>query len=140
MTRGAIEELLDRHKAAFARRDIDALTAAHTSDGTFESPAYGLVRGRDAIRDVYRYWYRAFPDFLLTWQHALIDPPYASYFWTFEGTAAGPFFGEVRSGTRVSMIGATENLFNEEGIVSTRHVFDFSGTLVRVGVLKVKPS
>lgn len=140
MTRGAIEEMLARHKAAFADRDIEALTAMHTPDGTFDSPAYGLVRGRDAIRDVYRYWYRAFPDFMLTWQQALIDPPHASYFWTFEGTAEGPFFGEVRSGTRIAMIGAAQNLFSDEGIVSTRHVFDFSGALVRAGVLKVKPS
>jgi predicted ester cyclase len=140
MTREIIEQLLARQQAAFARRDVDELTAAHAPEGTLESPAYGVVRGRDAIREVYRYWYRAFPDFLLAWEHAVIDPPYASYFWTFEGTAAGPFFGEVRPGTHVKMIGATENLFGDQGIVATRHVFDFSGTLVRLGVLKVKPS
>jgi hypothetical protein len=140
MTRAAIEEFLQRHRAAFERRDIDALTALHTADCAFESPAYSSVRGRDAIREVYRYWYRAFPDFVLTWEHALIDPPYASYFWKLEGTSAGPFFGDVRPGTPVSVIGATENRFTEDGISSTRHVFDFSGTLVRLGVLKVKPS
>lgn len=112
----------------------------HTADGTFDSPAYGVVRGRGAISDVYRYWYRAFPDFLLTWEYALIDPPRACYCWTLEGTAEGPFFGEVRPGTRITMIGAAENVFSEEGIVSIRHVFDFSGALVRAGVLKVKPS
>ncbi len=140
MTRAAIEDCLERHKAAFARRDVEALTAVHAPDGTFDSPAYGVVRGREAIRDVYRYWYRAFPDFILTWEYALIDPPRASYFWTFDGTAEGPFFGEVRPGTRISMIGAAENVLSDAGIVSIRHVFDFSGTLVRAGVLKVKPS
>lgn len=140
MTRAAIEEFLARQKAAFAARDVEALTAIHAPDALFESPAYGTVRGRDAIGEVYRYWYRAFPDFLLTWEHALIDPPRASYFWTLEGTSAGPFFGEVRAGTHLSMLGATESVFSEQGIVSTRHVFDFSGTLVRLGVLKVKPS
>ena len=34
MTRAAIEEFLERHKAAFARRDVDALTEIHTADGT----------------------------------------------------------------------------------------------------------
>lgn len=140
MTRAAIEEFLARHKAAFARRDIEALTLVHAPDGIFESPAHGVVRGRDAIRDIYRYWYRAFPDFSLTWDHALIDPPYSSYFWRFEGVTEGPFFGDVRPGTRVTMLGATENQHGDEGIVATRHVFDFSGTLVRAGVLKVKPS
>jgi hypothetical protein len=140
MTRGDIEALLARQKEAFARRDVDALTALHAADGTFESPAYGIVTSRDAIRDVYRYWYGAFPDFLLTWESALVDPPRASYFWTFQGTAAGPFFGEVKVGSKLSMIGASELTCGPEGIISIRHVFDFSGTLMRTGVLKVKPA
>lgn len=140
MTRAAIEKLLAQQKDAFARRDVDVLTSLHEQEGTFESPAYGLVHGRDAIRDVYRYWYTAFPDFLLTWESPLIDPPRASYFWSFTGTAAGPFFGDVKVGAKVTMIGATESVYGEEGILSTRHVFDFSGALMRTGVLKVKPS
>ena len=140
MNRADIEEQLARHKAAYLTRDIEALAAGHAPDGTFESPAYGLVRGREAIRDVYRYWYRAFPDFFLTWNHALIDPPRASFFWTFEGTAEGPFFGDVKPGSRITMIGASECLLTAEGFAEIRHVFDFSGTLVRAGVLKVKPA
>lgn len=140
MTRSAIEKQLADHHAAFARRDVEALASAHVLEGTFESPAVGVVRGRQAIRDVYRYWYTAFPDFLLSWEHALIDPPRASFFWTFDGIAAGPFFGDPKPGTRVTVNGAAEYLFDDEGIVSARHVFDFSGILVRAGVLKVKPA
>jgi hypothetical protein len=40
----------------------------------------------------------------------------------------------------VNMLGAAEYRFSEEGIVVARHVFDFSGTLMRAGVLKVKPA
>lgn len=140
MTRTGIEELLGRIKDAYARRDPDALAALHAPDGTFDSPAYGVITGRPAIHDVYRYWYRAFPDFLLTWESAVIDPPRAAYFWTFTGTAAGPFFGEVKVGSKVVMVGATESIFGDEGILATRNIFDFSGTLLRTGVLKVKPS
>jgi predicted ester cyclase len=140
MTREAIEALLARHKRAYLQRDVEALVGCHAPDGSFESPAYGVVHGRDAIRDVYRYWYRAFPDFLLTWDVALIDPPRASFFWTFDGTSQGPFFGEVRPGSKIHMIGATECEIGAEGMLSARHVFDFSGALVRMGVLKVKPS
>ncbi|HVL65977.1 MAG TPA: ester cyclase [Vicinamibacterales bacterium] len=140
MTRDRIEQLLARQKEAFRRRDVEALTELHAPDGTFESPAYGVVTGREAIRDVYRYWYTAFPDFLLTWESAVIDPPRASYFWTFTGTAAGPFFGDVKVGTRITMVGATETTYGEDGMAATRHVFDFSGALMRTGVLKVKPA
>lgn len=140
MTREEIDRQLSLQKEAFARRDAEALTALHAPDGTFESPAYGVVQGRAAIREVYDYWYKAFPDFLLTWETALIDPPRASYMWLFNGTTSGPFFGDTKAGSKIRMIGATESLYGPEGIIATRHVFDFSGTLMRTGVLKVKPS
>jgi len=140
MTREAVEKQLLAHKAAFHARSADDLAACHAPDGTFESPAHGLVRGRDAIRDVYRYWYSAFPDFLLTWDEAIVEENRAATFWSFRGTAAGPFFGEVREGTVLEMIGASEYTFSPEGIASIRHVFDFSGALVKAGVLRVKPA
>lgn len=139
MTREAIEQILVRHQEAFIRRDAEALAATHTPDGTFESPASGLVKGRDAIRDVYHYWYTAFPDFMFTWEAALIDPPRASFCWRFKGTAAGPFFGDVKPGTPVEMVGAAELVLGSDAIISIRHVFDFSGILVKTGVLKIKP-
>jgi predicted ester cyclase len=140
MTREAIEQMLARHQEAFVRRDPVALAGTHLPEGSFESPAYGVITGRPAILEMYRYWYSAFPDFLLTWDHALIDGDYAAFFWTFKGTSAGPFFGEVRPGTQVDMTGAALYTFTEAGIVSARHVFDFSGVLVRAGVLKIKPA
>ena len=143
MTRADVEKQLAEHAAAFAARDAERLAATHTADGTFESPAAGLVRGRPAILDVYRYWYKAFPDFMLTWDSPIIDvagTPRASVFWSFEGTVQGSFFGDVRPGSRVKMPGAAEYTFSPEGIVSVRHIFDFSAILVATGVLKIKPS
>ncbi|MGH9370082.1 MAG: ester cyclase [Vicinamibacterales bacterium] len=140
MTREAIEQRLAEHQAGFLARNPDMLAATHTADGTFESPAHGLVSGRAAIRDVYGYWYKAFPDFKLSWGSALIDPPRAAVFWKFEGTTTGPFFGEVRPGTPIRMAGAAEYTFGDEGIVAVRHIFDFSAILVSAGVMKIKPA
>jgi predicted ester cyclase len=135
-----VERQLVKHRDGFLARDPDMLASGHAPDGTFESPAAGLVRGRAAIHDVYRYWYAAFPDFMLTWESPIIDPPRAATFWTFEGTSAGPFFGEVRPGTHVRMTGAAEYTFGDAGIVSVRHIFDFSALLVSTGILKIKPA
>lgn len=140
MSRDEIVRLVSLQKEAFARRDAEALANLHAPDGTFASPAYGIVTGRAAIRDVYNYWYSAFPDFMLTWETVVIDPPRASYMWSFTGTTTGPFFGETKAGSKVTMAGATESLYGPEGIVAIRHVFDFSGALMRTGVLKVKPA
>ena len=68
---------------------------------------------------------------MLAWEMPVIEPPRAAVFWTFEGTTAGPFFGEVRPGTLVKMSGAAEFVFGDEGIVSVRHIFDFSQALGR---------
>jgi steroid delta-isomerase-like uncharacterized protein len=139
MTKAEIVALLERHRAAFAQRDPDALGQDHAEDGTFESPAHGLVRGRDAIVNVYRYWFSAFPDLKLDWNDPLVGDDRAAVFWTFSGTAQGQFFGFAGAGSKVEMSGAADYHFGDGGIVSVRHLFDFSGVLMKVGVLKVKP-
>jgi predicted ester cyclase len=139
MTRAEIEQRLTEHQAGFLSRDADALAPTHAPEGTFESPAHGLVQGRDAIRNIYRYWYNAFPDFMLRWGAPVIDPPKAAIFWKFEGTTTGPFFGDVRPGTPIKMLGAAEYTFGDQGILAVRHIFDFSAVLVSAGVLKIKP-
>jgi predicted ester cyclase len=139
MTRDEIATLLDRHRESFSRRDAAALALDHAQDGTFESPAHGVIAGRAAIADIYRYWFTAFPDLLLTWDDPMIDGERAAVFWSFAGTSQGPFFGIAGAGTRVEMQGAAEYRFTEGHIAAVRHVFDFSSVLVKTGVLKVKP-
>jgi len=140
MTRAEVIQRLAAHQAGFLARSPDALAATHAPEGTLETPAHGLVKGRDAIREVYAYWYEAMPDFTLSWGTPIIDPPRAALFWKFEGITRGPFFGEVRVGTPIKMVGAAEYTFGEGGIVSVRHIFDFSAVLVSAGVLKMKPA
>jgi predicted ester cyclase len=140
MTRADIDQLLARHHQAFASRSAAALTAGHTESGSFFSPAAGTVTGHTEIRKVYEYWLTAFPDMEFTWGPPIIDGQRVALFWHFGGTLAGKFFGDVRPGTRVQFDGAAEYLVSPEGIVSARHLFDFTGALVAAGVLKVKPT
>jgi predicted ester cyclase len=140
MTRPEIDALLQRHLAAFLARNADALAADHAPDGTFESPAHGKLAGRAAIVGMYRFWLTAFPDMRFDWYPPIIDGERVALFWRFSGTLSGPFFGDVKPGTVVQMDGAAEYVVSRDGIVSARHVFDFSGVLVKTGALKVKPS
>jgi predicted ester cyclase len=139
MTRPEIDELLARHHAAFARHSAADLTDGHTEFGTFTSPAVGTVTGRAEIRRVYDYWFTAFPDMQFTWGAPIVEGHRVALFWHFAGTVAGQFFGEVQPGTRVEFDGAGEYVVSPEGIVSARHLFDFTGALVAARVLKVKP-
>jgi predicted ester cyclase len=140
MTRSEIVALLEQHRDGFRCRDAAALATGHTENGTFDSPAHGLLEGRPKILAVYEYWFAAFPDLTLTWGDPLIDGDHAAIFWEFSGTSRGPFFGIVGANTPVEMHGAAEIHVADGGIKSIRHVFDFSSVLVRTGVLKVRPS
>jgi uncharacterized protein (TIGR02246 family) len=140
MTRSEIDALLEQHRAAFDSRDAERLAAGHAENGTFTSPAAGKVTGRTQIQAVYEYWFKAFPDLEFTWDEPLVDGDRLALFWHFKGTLSGPFFGEIKLGTRVEFLGAGEYLVSPEGIVQARHVFDFTGALVNAGVLKVKPN
>jgi predicted ester cyclase len=140
MTRPEIDALLARHQLSFAGRRAETIAADHTEQGTFYSPAAGTVTGRAAIQKVYEYWLAAFPDMSFTWDAPIVEGDRAALFWHFGGTLAGQFFGDVRPGTRVEFPGAAEYLLSPGGIVSARHLFDFTGALVTAGVLKVKPA
>jgi predicted ester cyclase len=140
MTRSEIDALLERHRESFASRNADTIAADHAEQGTFDSPAVGTVTGRARIADVYKYWLKAFPDMEFTWGPPIVDGERAAIFWLFRGTLAGPFFGDVKTGTRIEFPGAAEYLLSPGGIVKAHHVFDFSGALVKAGVLKVKPA
>ena len=142
MTRAEIERLLQEHRDGFVQRDPEALAAGHLSEGTFQSTATNIVRGRPAIEAVYRNWFAAFPDLLLQWDSALIDESQgrAMFFWTLTGTHRGSFFGIQGTGLQVSTEGAAEVYFADGGIQSIRHVFDFTGMLVAAGVLKARPA
>lgn len=139
MTRDEILARLDRHRDAFASRDPARLAADHTENGTFESQAVGVVVGRPGIQGVYAYWLKAFPDMEFTWREPVIDGDRAAIFWHFRGTVEDAFFGPAHPGGRVEFNGAGEYHFSHDGIVSVKHVFDFTGALVSAGVLKVKP-
>ncbi len=139
MTRAEIDAFLINHQVAFASHSAETMAADHAEHGTFYSPAAGHVTGRDKIQKVYEYWLEAFPDMEFTWGPPIVEGDRVALFWHFGGTVAGQFFGEVRPGTRIQMDGAGQYVLSAEGVVSARHVFDFTGALVLAGALKVKP-
>ncbi len=138
MTRDDIVTLLDRHQAALQSRNAATVAADYTPEGEFRGPAH-TAAGRAAVEAVYGFWFTAFPDLTITFGPPTIDGNRAAVFWTFEGTAQGPFYGLVGTGKRVELTGATEYVLEEAGIASAHHIFDFSSLLMKTGVLKVKP-
>lgn len=138
MTRDEISALFDRRQEAVNRRDIDVLAALHAESGVVESLMAGTVKGRAAIGDVYRAWFKAFPDVVMATDHLVIDGNRAALVINASGTDIGGFMGLPPTG-RAFRLPIVYLLTLESGqIVHERRIYDFTGLLVQIGVLKAK--
>ena len=141
MTRQDVEQMFARRQQALTRRDAATLASLHSEDGVLESPtAGGTVHGRHAIEDVYQAWFKAFPDLAFTADEALlIDGNRVAQRLTTTGTDTGGFLGLPPTGKafRVPLV-VLCTLANDH-IVHERRIYDFTGMLIQIGILKAKP-
>ena len=140
MTREEITALFTRREAAWRAHDAAALAADHASDCVVVSPTGGVLEGRADIERIYRIWFTAFSDLAFVSTDVLVDGDRAVLVATFTGTHAGDFFGLPASGRRVEALCAFVYTLRDGVIVHERRIFDFTGVLIQVGVLKAKPA
>jgi steroid delta-isomerase-like uncharacterized protein len=140
MAREEIIRLFDRRVDAMNRRDVAALTELYSADCVVESPmAAGMVRGHTGV-EVYRAIFDAFPDLTFTMDDLLIDDQSAAQSGTIVGTDRGGFMGMPPSGRSMRVPVVILCRFGSSKIVHERRIYDFTGMLLQVGVLKAKPA
>src|SRR5262249_21505879 len=115
------------------------LTAMHDAAGVVASPTGGVQEGRADIERVYRLLFSAFPDVKTQPETSLIDGDRAVQILRFSGTHGGEFFGLAATGRHVEVTIACLLTFVDGLIVEERRIYDFTGLLIQVGVLKAKP-
>jgi len=138
--RAELQALSDRLQDAFTRRDPAAVAACHTLDGVAESPMFATLRGRKAIEEAQRAFFTSFPDATMTVDATVIDPPYVAIFVTINATHVNEFFGLPGTGRHIEF--RLSRLLRMEGelIAHEARIYDFTGLLVQVGVLRAKPA
>ena len=132
--------LAARH-AAVARRDLDFIVSQHAPDCVQVSPlAGGTVKGREAIRGLYETWFSGFPDLVWTSDEVLIDGDNITQVTTQTGTDTGGFMGLPATGKpfRACIVWAFK--VKDGQFVHVRPIYDFTGLLLQIGVLKAKPA
>ena len=140
MTRQDIEALFERRQQAWDRLDAAALAADHTEDSLVESPlAGGPATGRDAIVKLYQTYFAAFTDLTLDRDELLIDGDRVALLGRISGTDNGGFMGMPATGRSVSVPIVFFYELRDGRIVRERRIYDFTGVLVQVGVIKAKP-
>jgi steroid delta-isomerase-like uncharacterized protein len=141
MTREEISAMFDRRGEAMNRRDVRAMVADYATDCVVVSPmAGGVVKGRSGVEQVYARLFAAFPDLITTRDSILIDGDQVAMVEMFSGTDTGGFMG--LPATQKSFELPLVHLYRlRDGlIVHERRIYDFTGMLVQIGVLKAKPA
>jgi predicted ester cyclase len=138
MTRDEIVAMFDQRQQAFRRRDAIAVASFHAPDGTLESPMAGRVTGRLAIAQVYEAWFSGFPDLEVSKWELLVDGDRVIQLLTLEGTDNGGFMGLPPTGKAFHLTVVVNCTVKDDLIVSCRTIYDFTGLLMQIGVLKAK--
>jgi steroid delta-isomerase-like uncharacterized protein len=140
MTRDEILDLAKRRLAAYAARDAAALAATHAENGSVASPMGGVQEGRAEIERIYRNWFSAFHDVKTEQDDLLIDGDRVALIARVSGTHSGDFMGLPATGRQMECQMVSLMTVAEGFVVDERRIYDFTGLLVQVGVLKAKPS
>ena len=140
MTRAELQAWAERYVDALRHRDPVTLAALHAPDGVVESPMFATLHGRAAIEESYRQLYKSFPDLELKLDSLLIDPPRVAASTTYFGTHVNDFLGLPGTHKHFEFLLA-RLLTVENGLIThERRIYDFTGLLVQLGVLRAKPA
>jgi steroid delta-isomerase-like uncharacterized protein len=139
MTREEIVAFFDRRQAAFDNLDVAALGADYAPDCVVDSPTGGTHHGQAAAQLVLDAWLRAFLDLKVRIEGQVIDGSQVAQILHFEGTHIGEFLGLPPTGKpfRINAVFVYE--VRGRQIVRERRIYDFTGMLLQIGVLKAKP-
>lgn len=131
---------MSRRIAAYAKRDAAALAATHAENSSVASPMGGVQEGREEIERVYRNWFAAFQDIKTEQDDLLIDGDRVVMIARVSGTHSGDFMGLPATGRQMEVLMVSLMTVTDGFVVDERRIYDFTGLLVQVGVLKAKPS
>jgi SnoaL-like domain len=121
MTREELQGIAERYVETWQRRDPAAIAQYHASDGVAESPIYATLRGRKAIEDASRAFFTSFT--------------------TVNATHVNEFFGMPGTNRHIEFRNARLMEMDGQGLIAhERRIYDFTGLLVQIGVLRAKPA
>jgi len=140
LTHTDLRAVVNRFINVQQERDPVALAQFHTLDAVAESPMYGTLVGRPAIEDAYRAFYLSFPDATFEIDGIVIEPPNIAVFATATATHVNEFFGLPGTNRRIDFRASRLFQMNGDLIERDRRIYDFTGILVQVGVLRAKPA
>ena len=139
MTHDEVVHFCHRWEQAASRHDVASLAPLYSDDATVESPMSGTVTGRDAVLDAYNTLFASFPDMAWAFEPPVVDGDHVVMVGEAKGTSTGRIMGLPSTG-RAFRVGVVFLFELRDGhIVRDRRIYDYTGVLVQLGVMKAKP-
>jgi steroid delta-isomerase-like uncharacterized protein len=139
MTSDQIAAFIDRHAAAWNQRDPKVLCANHAAAGVVLSPMFHRVQGRARIQRTYSDLFAAFPDWELRYEEPFVSGARVAVFFSVTATHQGDFMGVAGTGRNCAFEGVSLFRLDADLLIEhERRVYDFTGLLVQLGVLRVR--
>jgi steroid delta-isomerase-like uncharacterized protein len=140
MNRDELDALFAQREGLWRRRDSASLAKGHAEDGIVESPLFGIVRGRAAIEESYASLFRAFQDSTVEFHGRIIDGAHVVQLFKMHATHASEMFGLPATNRQFTIQGAFVEEMKDGHIAHERRIYDFTGMLVQIGVLRPRPA
>jgi len=140
MNREQLVGMFIERQAHWRERNADALAAAHHLHGVVVSPIFGTVIGRPAIAQSYRELFTVFEDWSLDGGELVLDADgdRAAQLFVVQATHIRDLFGVPATGRRFEIHGVLFFTFEEGLILREQRLYDFTGMLIQLGVIKAR--
>ena len=135
-----IKALLARQTEAWDRRDPAGLAAGYAEDAVVTSPMFPRAEGRKAIELSFASLFRVFPDWNITFEDPCITANRAMQPCRVRATQQGEFMGIPGAGRRIEFDCVLIFDIEDGRIKRERRIYDFTGMLIQLGVLRGKPA
>ncbi len=135
-----IRALFAARDQMWKQRDPVALAADYADDAVVSSPMFPSAEGRAAIEKSFVSLFRVFPDWEMTTEPACIDGSRVMQACRVRATQLGEFMGIPGTGRHVEFDCVLVMEMAGGCIARERRIYDFTGVLIQLGVLRGKPA
>jgi steroid delta-isomerase-like uncharacterized protein len=141
MTSEGIRALCERYVRSWERSDVSALLDCYTPGCEVISPIFNVLHGREEVETSFRNLFRAFADYRINIDDVVVDhegKERAVLLFSAIATHRGEIFGMPGTGRRFEVHGAFTFQFADNRIAHEYRLYDFTGLLMQLGVLRAR--
>ena len=141
MTSDEIRAFCENYVRRWERGDITGLLACYNDDCEIVSPIFNILKGRSQVETSFLELFRAFSEFQIDINDVIVDrdrKERAVLLFTSFLTHRGEIFGVPGTGRRFEVHGVFVFTFENDRISRDSRLYDFTGMLMQLGVLRAR--